>query len=422
MKFSLIAPLVVLGSLLIMACTNSTAKPQIPWNLKELYKAPAWQETSVVNPLGDQSWGYAGNLYTPELRARDRVNGDVKAIMYDGPVYQGKPTKVFAWIGIPKHKLGQKLPGIVLVHGGGGTAFESWVRLWNARGYAAIAMDNVGNIPGLGRNPDGAAGNCGDFGETNNPKTDQWTYQAVSSVILAHSLLRSLPDVDPDRTGITGVSWGGFLTCITAGLDQRFKCVIPIYGCGYLSEASAWIDRIKEQGDKGKEWCNLWDPSVYLPDVKAPIYWVAGTNDAAYWMRSLDKSYRLIKGKRSLSILGDMPHAHGGPGEVPLEISTIADYYLKNGPALPEFSKQKVRNNVLSADYTYSGKTKDFVLYYTTEKDINNTSKWNTLPVTDISKNRVSCKLPQDTTMAFINATIENDLRFSTDIFNLLVK
>jgi hypothetical protein len=36
---------------------------------------------------------------------------------------------------------GRKVPGIVLLHGGGGTAFESWVKLWVDRGYAAIAID-----------------------------------------------------------------------------------------------------------------------------------------------------------------------------------------------------------------------------------------------------------------------------------------
>ena len=29
---------------------------------------------------------------------------------------------------------------MVLVHGGGGTAFKEWVEKWNARGYAAISI------------------------------------------------------------------------------------------------------------------------------------------------------------------------------------------------------------------------------------------------------------------------------------------
>ena len=46
-----------------------------------------------------------------------------------------------------------------LVHGGGGTAFADWVKLWNSRGYAAIAMDNCGSIPSRGSGEPGGADN-----------------------------------------------------------------------------------------------------------------------------------------------------------------------------------------------------------------------------------------------------------------------
>ena len=51
-----------------------------------------------------------------------------------------------------------KTPGIVLVHGGGGTAFANWAQLWAKRGYAAIAMDLAGCGEGRKRLPDGGPG------------------------------------------------------------------------------------------------------------------------------------------------------------------------------------------------------------------------------------------------------------------------
>ncbi len=63
-----------------------------------------------------------------------------------------------------------------------------------------------------------------------------WTYHAVSSAILAHSLLLSMKQVDADKTCLTGISWGGYLTCIVAALDNRFKAAAPVYGCGYMDE------------------------------------------------------------------------------------------------------------------------------------------------------------------------------------------
>ena len=57
-------------------------------------------------------------------------------------------------------------------------------------------------------------------------KNQHWCYHGVANVIRAHSLIRSFPEVDDDRTAITGISWGGFLTCIVSGLDDRFKAAI----------------------------------------------------------------------------------------------------------------------------------------------------------------------------------------------------
>ena len=50
------------------------------------------------------------------------------------------------WRAAPQGQRG-KLPAMVLVHGGAGTAFADWVRMWKRRGYAAIAMDTCGSVP-----------------------------------------------------------------------------------------------------------------------------------------------------------------------------------------------------------------------------------------------------------------------------------
>ena len=43
----------------------------------------------------------------------------------------------------------------------------------------------------------------------------------------ALTYMQSRPEVDPDRTALTGISWGGYLTCITAGVEQREASPIP---------------------------------------------------------------------------------------------------------------------------------------------------------------------------------------------------
>ena len=101
------------------------------WNEEELFKVPK------MTPATDLKFDfeYAEN---------------VKPIYLEGIDYQGKPTRFFAWLGLPKMKSvkkGAKVPGVVLVHGGGGTAYTQWVEEWTERGYAAIAMDTVGCRP-----------------------------------------------------------------------------------------------------------------------------------------------------------------------------------------------------------------------------------------------------------------------------------
>jgi hypothetical protein len=84
---------------------------------------------------------------------------------------------------------------MVLVHGGGGTAFAEWVRLWVGRGYAAIAMDPCGCVPKAstvtGNGMRWAVRRAGALLTKWTIRSRiQWTYHAVADIILAHSLIR----------------------------------------------------------------------------------------------------------------------------------------------------------------------------------------------------------------------------------------
>lgn len=296
------------------ASTNTTYAG--PWNLEALSRPPKWQ-----------------------VLERPKAEG-VRAIVYEGAGYQGRTNRVFAWLGVPPVPAGERVPAMVLVHGGGGTAFEEWVRLWVGRGYAAIAMDTCGQLP-VGnygqyfRDPNGGPPGWGGFDQVDAPREDQWTYQAVADVILAHSLIRSLPEVDPERTGVTGISWGGYLTCITAGVDPRFKLAVPVYGCGFYRD-TVFAAPIQALGpERAGRWLALWEPALYLGRAAMPFLWVNGSNDFAYPLDAFQRSSRLPSGPRTLCIRLQMPHAHGGAGENPEEIRVFADAVLRGGAPLP---------------------------------------------------------------------------------------
>ena len=232
-----------------------------PWDLAALSAAPAYEWAAQEGPV----W----SLY------------------YEGEAYKGKPTRVFAYYASPatlksEDKESESFPAVVLVHGGGGTAFKEWAELWAKRGYAAIAMDLGACGPERRALPNGGPNQTDDtkFGAIDQPPQDQWTYHSVANVILAHSLMRSFEAVDAKRTALTGISWGGYLTCIVAGLDSRFKAAVPVYGCGYLHENSVWLDRFAKMTPQQKDkWVRLWDPHMYIGTAAMPVFFVNGTNE-----------------------------------------------------------------------------------------------------------------------------------------------
>jgi len=377
----------LLVTCLLPANAGGVGVPSVvgPFDLASLSKPPKTWDCPEVGPLGAKALYYEGELNTPELRERDRTSR-VRTLYYEGVPFQGKPTRVFAYLGIPAVPAGGKVPGMVLVHGGGGTAFESWVRLWNARGYAAIAMDTCGCLP-VGeygkwqRSGVGGPEGWGGFDQMDWPVKDQWTYQAVSAVILANSLLRAQPEVDARRVGLTGISWGGYLTCIASGIDNRFRFSVPVYGCGFLGDDSAWLPEFEKMGpDKAARWLKLWDPSEYLRGAAMPMLWVTGTNDFAYPMGSHRKSYRLPAGKRTLCIKVEMPHGHGGSGENPPEIRAFADSICLRGTPLASIGKQGHSADTAWVEFASSSPVQRAELVYTTDTGRWLDRKWHSIP------------------------------------------
>lgn len=340
----------------------------------------------------------------------------VKSFFYAGLPYKGKPTRVFAYYGVPELPAGveqraEKLPAMVLIHGGGGTAFDRWVKLWNSRGYAAIAMDLCGCVP-VGtygkwqrHEQGGPPGWDASFNQLDDAIEDQWTYQAVGAVAMAHSLIRSYPEVDADRIGVTGISWGGYMTSIVAGVDHRFKLAAPVYGCGYLGENSAWLPAFEKLGtEKANLWLKQWDPSQYLANAKMPVLWVNGTNDFAYPMDSWKKSYLLPKTDRTLCLRIRMPHGHGAAGENPEEIHVFANSILRNGDPLPAITQQGVDADKTWAVFNSTVAVSKAELCFTRSTGRWQDREWEAIPaMIDATTSMVTATVPSDAKVFYLN-------------------
>jgi dienelactone hydrolase len=264
--------------------------------------------------------------------------GEMKAVFFDALDYTGSPTRVYAYIGIPAGaSSGNPVPGVVLVHGGGGTAFSDWVELWTNRGCAAISIAvegqtdatnapvmntgwHIHNMPGPVRN--------GIYGDSDvTPIADQWMYHAVADTVLANSLLRSLPEVDADNIGIMGVSWGGVITSTAIGIDDRFRFAIPTYGCGNKSIAENIYGDALGDNDLYKE---VWDPMVRITKATMPVLWFSWPQEWHFPLNCQRDTYAAAPGPHMVSLVPGMNHGHAAAWNRP-ESYAFADSIISNG-------------------------------------------------------------------------------------------
>ena len=332
----------------------------------------------------------------------------VQSVLYEGEPYRERPTRTFAYLGLPR-AAAPPVPGVVCVHGGGGRAFKEWVAIWNARGYAAIAMDLAGKGPDGGPLPDGGPdqGAAEKFLDPQEHWADHWTYHSVAAILRAHSLLRAQPGVDPARVALTGISWGGYLTCIAAGVDDRFVCAAPVYGCGFLQHNSTWTADFaamtEAQRRHWQEWC---DPSVYLPSVARPTLFMNGTNDGAYPLDSYRLSYSLVPGPVTLSVRVRMPHGHP-EGWGYREVEWFVEHHLKGGAPLPRIGDLGREGREVSAPVSGPRPLTGGLLAYTADPrpwTAWREREWRSVPAA-IDGGRVHADLPEGAAAAFLAVT-----------------
>lgn len=389
---------------ILLALATSILQGQttpVPWDLAKLNDPPAYRWLSQDAP--------------------------VHSLLYSGETYQDKPTEVFAYFASPATLNDSKppkggFPAVVLIHGGGGTAFAEWTHLWAKRGYAAIAMDLSGSQPQDPTYSDGPNGEkipkpwgrdstrtrLPNGGPDHGPAekfdcihtptiSDDWPYHAVANVIRAHSLIRSFPDVNPARTAVTGISWGGYTTCIVASVDHRFKAAVPVYGCGFLHEGeSVQKPAIDKLGDHRSDWVTRYDPSNYLPNCRIPILFVNGTNDVHYVLDSYQKSFdRIPHDQKQMRVTVKMPHGHQ-PGWAPIEIGLFIDSHCLPSTPVPGSPDHLVTTQPLAIPGKLiqkgstiqlpctiaNGSLAKAELHYTTDTGPRSKRNWTTVPAT----------------------------------------
>ncbi len=383
-----------------------------------LVAALALAHTAMAASRFTGPWDVAALKAVPKAEFGERTNL-VQSLYYEGEPLNGKPTRVFAYYGRPEGA--GPFPAMVLVHGGGGKAFPLWAEHWAKRGYCAIAMDLAGNGP-AGRLPDGGPDQIDttkfrDF--TNADAKNMWTYHAVAAVLRAHSLLASRPEVDKNRIGVTGISWGGYLTCIVAGIDDRLKVAVPVYGCGFLYENSVWLPTFGKMTPELRDrWVGFFDPSRYLAGVSCPILFLNGSNDFAYPMDSYKKCYLLVaEPLRKVSIKIKLPHGHIWTFG---EVDQFVDSHLIGGPPLAKLSAMNVSGDSATTKVTASAPPAKAEFHFTTDSGPWQKRNWQTVPA-QVADGVVTAKLPAGRPLVcYLSVTDSRGVAVSTQHEELL--
>ena len=350
--------------------------------------------------------------------------GNLNGIFLDGMEYNGLPTQVFAYVGLPEGASAEnKVPAMVLTHGAAGHAYKDWVQLWNKKGYAAISFywrepdskyDNtMPDGTALQYTPGPRRSNIDDSA-LQGEKEEQFMYHATSDISLAYNILNAMPEVQKDQIGLTGISWGGIISSRGMGEDTRFKFAMPVYGCGNLPMSTGTIHPT-----------SIWDGKYTFQntvDAGMPVFWINVSNDTFFSLHATTQC-ALETNSDVLIILGgghSQQHGSGGTGEIN-ELFSYADHMLKGSTALPKLSKITLsgRNASFTCE-SEAGLEKARLIYNTTGMIYENgagkqaTTQWMTVDLTPRT-GKISVSVPGDAKGFYVEVTDKNGNRMTTE-------
>ena len=213
---------------------------------------------------------------SPEIDSDDLVEAEtVRFASFDGMQIPGllfKPRGASAE---------RKVPALVWVHGGpGGQArneFHPLIQYLVNHGYAVFAINNRGSS-GYGK----------DFFTADDRKHGQ---ADLDDCVASKSMLIDTGYVDPERIGIIGKSYGGYLTLAAMTFrPEEFAVGVDLFGISdwihTLNNMPAWWESLREalfteigHPERDKDYLKSISPRFHAENIVNPVMVVQGSND-----------------------------------------------------------------------------------------------------------------------------------------------
>jgi len=283
-----------------------------------------------VDPVFDVPAILATPVHAVILKGPTEVEGVMlEEIQFHAEMDGDKSVDIFAFIAYPKDA--KNCPAFIWNQGGLGKANTYFPILGAKRGYVAMCID----FPLPGYRSTG--------GYPINHTLISWPdarqapiAHGVVALLKAVSYLESRPEVDANRIGMCGSSWGGFYTTMMIGIDARLKAGSAMFGCGFLDIGNAWWgypgSKKFPDDEKRNHWLATLDPGPRLAHRKTPYAIFTGTNDMFYWMPSVMKTLETAGGAKHLALFPNW--AHGLPPQGDAEVFEWLDVHLQNATPL----------------------------------------------------------------------------------------
>jgi dipeptidyl aminopeptidase/acylaminoacyl peptidase len=188
---------------------------------------------------------------------------------------------VQGWLMLPKdYDAAKKYPLIVEVHGGPAAAV---VAHWGAGGGLSPAAFSALGYFVLQANPRGSYGQGEEFTQANRK---DFGYGDLRDILAGVDAVVAKYPVDPERVGLTGWSYGGFMSMFAVTQTQRFKAAVA--GAGIADWESYYGENSIDQWMIPYFGASVYDdPAVYakssaisyIKNVKTPTLVVVGDRD-----------------------------------------------------------------------------------------------------------------------------------------------
>ena len=351
--------------------------------------------------------------YCPEYD-REEEDCNIKGLFLRSD-YNGEESYAFGYLGLPEGAEQKKdNPAVLLIHGGGGSAFYQWVKEWNDRGYVALALDMEGHIPLKNGTMDSyptdlyvkseyPAPHNENYADADRlPVAQTWMYYAVSTAIRGNSFLRNLDFVDKNKVGICGISWGGIITSIATGYDDRFAFSIPIY-CT-LNNAGA-------SGNISSYYANhpnalVWDDDGGISSVNTPVLFLAGINDVNQSPQTVSETAAHCKNARISLVKGFLhSHSHAVGRNEPF---AFADEVLSGKKTMATFDKNELtaKSGSVKIDLPQGVSINKVCLVSTEQTDVSGGLSWG---VTALDKTSVTVGYTVENASGYYYLFVETD-------------